>query len=137
MIGAIVVGCDDSHKQGAPAAAGLQPRVQGLLDLVHRAIRVELDELDVLHEPFYSWNSEKRQARLGVVAVVAEAWTAGLLGRRSPFGPSRPSGTRPDMAAAFHRGSASLGSQFGALLDPRETGHLRGSVNRPRMSPYP
>ena len=52
MIGAVVVGCDDRHMQGALAAAGRQPRVQGLLDLAHRVIGVELNELDVPHELF-------------------------------------------------------------------------------------
>jgi len=87
VIGAIVVGCDDGHVQGALAAAGLQPRVQGLLDLVYRMVRVELDELDVLHEPLSTPRTrESASPARGMVTVVAGRGATGPPGSKQASG---------------------------------------------------
>ena len=49
VIGAVVIGCDDGHPQGALTAAGVQPGIEGPPDLVGLVFGVELDELNVWH----------------------------------------------------------------------------------------
>src|SRR5690349_799171 len=122
MIGAIVVGCNHRHVQVALTAAGRKPRVQGLLDLVNRVIRVELDELNVSHELVLLPGI--RQAPLPVVRLQlrrqARFWEGSRLAVRLALRPEaypperyrcRPRGALPAVAWGRSNRTRSLGDR--------------------------